>query len=58
MDTPELVSRLLDTIEHDLLPLTRRGVSGGNKLFGAAILNKSDLSLVVAETNNETENPL
>ncbi len=58
MDTPDLVSRLLDTIEHDLLPLTRRGVGGGNKLFGAAILKKSDLSLVVAETNNEAENPL
>jgi len=58
MDTPDLVSRLLDVIEHDLLPLTQRGVSGGNKLFGAAILRKSDLSLVVGETNNETENPL
>jgi tRNA(Arg) A34 adenosine deaminase TadA len=33
-------------------------VAGGNKLFGAAILRKSDLSLVIAETNNETENPL
>lgn len=58
MDTPDLVSRLLDVMEHDLLPLTRRGVGGGNKLFGAAILKKSDLSLVVAETNNETENPI
>ena len=58
MDTPDLVSRLLDVTEHDLLPLTRRGVGGGNKLFGAAILRKSDLSLVVAETNNETENPI
>jgi tRNA(Arg) A34 adenosine deaminase TadA len=58
MDTPDLVSRLLDVTEQDLLPLTRRGVGGGNKLFGAAILKKSDLSLVVAETNNETENPI
>lgn len=58
MDTPYLISRLLDVIEADLVPLTRRGVGGGNKLFGAAILRKSDLSLVVAETNNETENPL
>jgi tRNA(Arg) A34 adenosine deaminase TadA len=33
-------------------------VSKGSKIFGAAILAKSDLSLVVAETNNETENPL
>ena len=58
MDTPALISRLLDVIEHDLVPLTRRGVGGGNKLFGAAILRKSDLSVVIAETNNETENPL
>jgi len=58
MDTPTLVSRLLDVMENDLLPLTRKGVDGGNKLFGAAILRKSDLSLVVAETNNESENPI
>lgn len=58
MHTPDLISRLLDVIEDDLLPLTKRGVGGGNKLFGAAILRKSDLSLVIGETNNETENPL
>ena len=53
-----LAARLLDVIETDILPLTRQGVAAGNKVFGAAILRKSDLSLVVAETNNETENPL
>ena len=53
-----LASRLLDVIENDILPLTTRGVSLGNKVFGAAILRKSDLSLVLAETNNELENPL
>lgn len=58
MDTPALISRLLDVIENDIVGRTRSGVSGGNKLFGAAILKKSDLSLVVAETNNETENPI
>jgi tRNA(Arg) A34 adenosine deaminase TadA len=58
MDTPALISRLLDVIETDIVALTKRGVGGGNKLFGAAILRKSDLSLVIAETNNETENPL
>ena len=51
-------SRLLDVIENDILPLTSKGVALGNKVFGAAILRKSDLSLVVAETNNEVENPL
>jgi len=58
MDTPRLLSRLLDVIEFDVAPKTRAGVERGNKLFGAAILRKSDLSLIVAETNNETENPL
>lgn len=58
MDTSHLVTRLLDVIESDIAPKTRTGVEAGNKLFGAAILRKSDLSLVVAETNNEIENPL
>lgn len=57
-DTATLVGRLLDVIEHDLAAMTRAGVNGGNKIFGAAILRKADLSLVAAETNNETENPL
>ncbi|MHA6730518.1 nucleoside deaminase [Devosia sp. A369] len=58
MDTADLISRLLDVIEHEIAPVTRSGVARGNKLFGAAILRKSDLSVVVAETNNEIENPL
>ena len=45
-------------IEHDIVPKTRTGVAAGNKLFGAAILKRSDLALVVAATNAETENPL
>ena len=58
MDTAALVTRLLDVIEFDIAAKTHQGVAGGNKLFGAAILRKSDASLVIAETNNETENPL
>src|SRR5579871_6213152 len=58
MENPALLSRLLDVIEFDIAPRTRGGVANGNKIFGAAILRKSDLSLVVAETNNEIENPL
>lgn len=57
-DKALLVSRFLDVIEKDIAPLTRKGVQKGNKLFGAAILRKADLSLVIAETNNEIENPL
>jgi len=53
-----LIDRLLDVIEHDIVPKTEEGIEQGNKLFGAAILRKSDRSLVLAETNNEIENPL
>lgn len=53
-----LIDRLLDVIEQDIVPKTAKGVAEGNKLFGAAILKKSDRSLVIAETNNEIENPL
>jgi tRNA(Arg) A34 adenosine deaminase TadA len=58
MTDVSLIDRLLDVIEEDILPKTASGVAHGNKLFGAAILNKADRSLVLAETNNETENPL
>lgn len=58
MTDAKTISRLLDVIEFDILPKTEKGVAAGNKLFGAALLRKSDLSLVLAETNNETENPL
>lgn len=58
MNDTAFVNRLLDVIEFDIIPMTEAGVARGNKLFGAAILRKSDLSLVLAETNNELENPL
>ena len=58
MSHKTIAKRLLDVIEFDILPLTEKGVNLGNKIFGAAILRKSDLSLVIAETNNELENPL
>ena len=58
MDHARLLARLLDVIERDIVPLTRAAIPQGNKIFGAAILRKSDLSLVIAETNNEAENPL
>lgn len=53
-----LIERLFDVIEHDIVPKTAEGVTKGNKLFGAALLAKDDRSLVLAETNNELENPL
>jgi tRNA(Arg) A34 adenosine deaminase TadA len=58
MTDAALLDHLLDVIEKDVVPMTAAGVAKGNKLFGAAILNKADGSLVLAETNNELENPL
>jgi tRNA(Arg) A34 adenosine deaminase TadA len=55
---PRLIDRLLSVMETEIVPLTQAGVRTGNKVFGAAILWKSDLSLVIAGTNNETRNPL
>ena len=57
-DATPLIDRLISAIERDILPRTRAGVAAGNKVFGAAILRKSDLGIVIAETNNELENPL
>ncbi len=54
----KLIDRLIQVIEEDIIPLTQNGVRHGNKIFGAAMLRKSDLSTIVAGTNHETENPL
>ncbi len=53
-----LIDRLLSVIEYEILPLTEAGVAAGNKVFGAALLLKRDLSTLLAETNNEMESPL
>ena len=58
MDHRTLLDRLLAAVEDAVLPRTRKAVASGNKVFGAALLNKSDGGVVLAETNNETENPL
>lgn len=56
--TEILLYKFLDVFNNDILPLTSKGVDSGNKIFGAAIIKKDDYSLVVAGSNNETENPL
>ena len=53
-----LLNKFLGTFKNDILPLTIKGVDNGNKIFGAAIIKKNDHSLVVAGSNNETENPI
>ena len=58
MNEEQLIAKLLKVLEENILPLTKIEVKRGNKIFGAAILKKSDLNLVVAGTNQETHNPL
>ena len=51
-------NRVLDIFINDLIPQTRIAVKKGNKIFGAFIIKKSDLSLIITGTNNEVTNPL
>ena len=51
-------NRVLDIFINNLIPETRIAVKKGNKIFGAFIINKTDLSLVITGTNNEITNPL
>ena len=48
----------LNTIIEHIIPQTKIAISKGNKIFGAAILKKSDYSFVCVGSNNEIENPL
>ena len=57
-DKVKLIDRLLTVVEKEIVPKTQQGVRGGSKLFGGAVLKKSDLSTVVAATNTEAGNPL
>ena len=49
---------ILNFFLNNLIPETTISVSKGNKIFGAFVINKKDLSLVVTGTNNEIKNPL
>jgi tRNA(Arg) A34 adenosine deaminase TadA len=53
-----LVCSLLKTVEHSIIPLTRKGVSSGSKVFGAAILARDGLTPLTIATNNERVSPL
>ena len=53
-----LLDKFIDVFKNNILPLTIKGVDLGNKIFGAAIINKEDYSMVIAGSNNETENPI
>lgn len=58
MTTQDLLSALLQTVECDIIPLTREGVASGSKVFGAAILSSQTLKPLTVSTNNERVSPL
>ena len=51
-------NKILDIFLNNLIPETKISVSKGNKIFGAFVLDKTDLNLVVTGLNNEIENPI
>ncbi|CDK27149.1 unnamed protein product [Kuraishia capsulata CBS 1993] len=53
----DTLAALLRTIEFEIIPLTRVGVSSGSKVFGAAILSTDTTPYTVA-TNDERVSPL
>jgi tRNA(Arg) A34 adenosine deaminase TadA len=55
---PTLISSILKTVEDRIIPLTQRGVSSGSKVFGAAILSRTDFLPITVATNNERTSPL
>jgi tRNA(Arg) A34 adenosine deaminase TadA len=57
-DASRLVDRMIAVLREDVLPLTEAGVQEGHKVFGAAVLERGSLALVIAGTNKETRNPL
>ena len=54
----KLYNTLLQIILKDIIPATKISIQNGNKIFGAAILAKKDLSTLIIGTNNEIINPL
>ena len=54
----KFIERALKVIEEEIIPETKKSVAKGNKVFGGAILSKSDYSTMAIGVNQETENPL
>ena len=54
----KLINAILTCMEKDIIPQTEEGVKHGNKVFGAAVFKKSDLSVVMYGTNHESYCPL
>ena len=49
---------LILKILKEIIPATKISISKGNKIFGAALINKKDLSTIIIGTNHEKINPL
>ena len=49
---------ILDILLKNIIPLTKKNIKKGNKIFGAAILKKKDLSIITIGENNEITNPI
>tara|TARA_B110000116_G_C16721120_1_gene529150 strand:- start:11 stop:586 length:576 start_codon:yes stop_codon:yes gene_type:complete len=49
---------ILDIFISTIIPATFKSVNKGNKVFGGAVLNKKDLSIITFGLNNEIINPL
>ncbi|KAM3469930.1 hypothetical protein MY8738_009942 [Beauveria namnaoensis] len=58
LNSKDLLSTLLDTIENEIIPKTQDGVASGSKVFGAAILSRHNLKPLTVATNNERVSPL
>ena len=54
----QIPEQFLIIISNEVLPKSGIEVGSGNKVFGATILLKSNLEIIVVETNNEVESPL
>ena len=50
--------KFLDILIKKIISRTYKNVKKGNKIFGGAILDKKDLSLLIIGLNNEIKNPL
>ena len=48
------IERALRVIEEEIIPETKKGVAKGNKVFGGAILTKSDYATMTIGVNQET----
>jgi tRNA(Arg) A34 adenosine deaminase TadA len=51
LENSKMISRFLDVIEYNILPITKGAVKKGHNIFGAAVLRADDLSLVTLGTN-------